>query len=360
MTKRTKRAIKNTVNATVSVLLVIALLLCTAYFVVSDMLGNVEYVDPSSDDYIVSFIPDDPDEPLASGPDTDSDVLASYQPLVSGNIANKVPAVSSKDKVTNILLVGCDSRGLNFRGRTDTMMIITLNETQRRIVVTSIMRDSYVYIPQVDDYNRINASYAFGGESLLMKTIKHNIGISIDRYVTVNFDIFKKFINDIGGLELTIKADEYDCAYEQIFKPAIKRGDKTQEEVEALKNGGTFHANGSEALAYARMRYTTGGDFRRTERQRTVLMKVINKLGELPITDIISLCEKYLGEIRTTLSKNELMGYIVKSPTYLGYEFDLGRIPADGTWKYITVGGRSMIGVDYAQNLKYWNERVYG
>ena len=193
-----------------------------------------------------------------------------------------------------------------------------------------------------------------------MKTIKHNIGISIDKYVTVNFDIFTKFIDDLGGIEITLEADEYEYACQWIFPLRIARGAMTEEDVASYKNGGVIQANGVDALAYARIRYTTGGDFRRTERQRTVLMKVINKLGELPITDIISLCEKYLGEIRTTLSKNELMGYIVNSPSYLGYEFDLGRIPADGTWQYITVGGRSMIGVDYAQNLKYWNERVYG
>ncbi len=360
MTKRTKRAIKNTVNAAISVLLVVALLLCTVYFVVSDMLGNVEYVDPSSDDYIVSFIPEDSDDVVTSEPDTESDVLASYQPLASGNIANKVPAVSSKDKVTNILLVGCDSEGLNFRGRTDSMMIITINETQRKIVVTSIMRDSYAYIPQVDDYNRINAAYAYGGESLLIKTIKHNIGISIDKYVTVNFAIFKNFINDLGGLDIEIDSAEFDHMNEYAFKLELPTGVRTAEEIEEIKQNGRFHANGFEALTYARIRYTAGGDFKRTERQRIVLMKVVEKLGTLPITDIISLCEKYLGEIRTTLTKNELMGYIVKSPTYLAYDFDLGRIPVDGSWQYISVGGRSMIGVDYAKNLKYWNERVYG
>ncbi|MBQ2945329.1 MAG: LCP family protein [Clostridia bacterium] len=360
MTKRTRRRIKGIVNAIVSVLLVLMLVISTAYFVIDDMLGNVEYVDPSSDDYIVSFIPEDPNESLSSEPDTDSDILASYQPIASGNIGNKLPIVSSKDKVTNVLLVGSDSRGLDFRGRTDSMMIITINETRKKIVVTSIMRDVYVYVPQVDTYNRINASYAYGGESLLMKTIKHNLGITIDRYVTVNFGIFTSFIDDIGGLDITLTADEYNYACEWIFPARIARGAMTEEDVKLYKNGGVIHANGVDTLAYSRMRYTSGGDFRRTERQRTVLMKAIEKLATLPINEIISLCEKYIGEIRTTFSKSELMNYIIKSPTYLGFEFDLGRIPVDGSWQYLNVGGRSMIGIDYAANLKYWNKRVYG
>ena len=360
MTKKTKKRIKNVVKILVSLLIVVALFLGTAYLVVADMLKNVEYVDPDDEDFIVSQIPQDPDDVPSDVPDTDSDIIASYETIITGDLAARLPIVKSTDKITNILLVGCDSRGLNFRGRTDTMMVITINETRRKIVITSIMRDSYVLIPTVNDKNRINASYAFGGESLLIKTIKNNIGISIDRYVTVNFAVFREFVDDLGGVDLYLEPGEFGNAYSAFLEHSVKKGRRTAEEVEALKKGGTFHATGAEALSYVRMRHTGSGDFARTERQRKFMKIMIDKFAAMPVTDIIGLLNKYLGEVRTTLSQEELMGYILKLATYLTYDMDMGRIPADGTWQYLNIGGRSMVGVDFAENLKIWNKRVYG
>ncbi len=221
------------------------------------------------------------------------------------------------------------------------------------------MRVMYVHIPYSSS-NRINAAYAFGGESLLIKTIKNNIGISIDRYVTVNFAVFREFVDDLGGVDLYLEPGEFGNAYSAFLEHSVKKGRRTAEEVEALKKGGTFHATGAEALSYVRMRHTGNGDFARTERQRKFMKIMIDKFAAMPVTDIIGLLNKYLGEVRTTLSQDELMGYILKLATYLTYDMDMGRIPADGTWQYLNIGGRSMVGVDFAENLKIWNKRVYG
>lgn len=117
-------------------------------------------------------------------------------------------SLPTKD-VINILLCGEESIG-GGRGRTDSIMIATINQKDNQLKLTSIMRDSYVQIPGFSD-NKINAAYHNGGMKTLIKTIKKNFGIAVDGYVLVNFDSFQKIVDAVGGIDITL--DEQEVKY---------------------------------------------------------------------------------------------------------------------------------------------------
>ncbi len=352
--QKTAKKIVTVVTVVLSVLVLIA---ATLFVTLLVMLGRIGYEDINGSDYIIESIEPDSEESLNSEPDTPSDILESFTPVESGDVS---VGTKPKDKVLNVLLIGCDSRTDDLRGRTDSMIMLTINETRKKILITSIMRDIYCYIPEVDQYNRVNAAYAFGGTSLLVKTIEHNFGIKTDRHVVINFEIFKDFINDIGGLEMKIEANEYNVMMDEVFRWSINEGKRTEEELSYLKNGGTILLDGKEALGYARIRHTAGGDFRRTLRQRKVLMQTFEQFKEYPIRNTFLLLEKYLPRVKTSFTQAELISYIFNFTSYLEYEIETWRIPEDGTWQYINVGGRSMVGVNFEENLRIWNQKVYG
>ena len=111
------------------------------------------------------------------------------------------------ENVMNILLIGYDSRDADSRGRSDTNILVSINQETKEITMTSIMRDCYVSIPGYGN-NRINAAYAFGGGSLLIETIEKNFQISVNNYVAVNFYAFMDIIDLIGGIEIEVSDAE--------------------------------------------------------------------------------------------------------------------------------------------------------
>lgn len=110
--------------------------------------------------------------------------------------------------VVNILLVGSDHGAIKGdHGRSDSIMIATVNFKSKELKLTSLMRDMYVEIPG-HGHNKLNAAYAFGGVELLYKTIAKNFGIKIDNYCVVDFSTFEKVINKVGGIEISLEEKE--------------------------------------------------------------------------------------------------------------------------------------------------------
>ena len=146
-------------------------------------------------------------------------------------------SVSTNKDVINILLCGEESIG-GGRGRTDSIMIATINQKDNQLKLTSIMRDSYVQIPGFSD-NKINAAYHNGGMKTLIKTIKKNFGIAVDGYVLVNFDSFQKIVDAVGGIDITL--DEQEVKY---LNSTNYISDTSNHTLTVGKN----HMNGNQAL----------------------------------------------------------------------------------------------------------------
>lgn len=176
--------------------------------------------------------------------------------------------------VINILLVGSDHGAIKGdHGRSDSIMIATVNFKTKELKLTSLMRDMYVEIPG-HGHNKLNAAYAFGGVELLYQTIAKNFGIKIDKYCVVDFSTFEKVINKVGGVEISL--EEKEAKYLNTTNYISK---KKYRNVKVGKQT----LNGNQALGYARVRYVVSkkygdGDFGRTGRQRAVLQAALNKV----------------------------------------------------------------------------------
>ena len=252
------------------------------------------------------------------------------------------------DDVMNILLLGTDERENNERGRSDSMMILSLNKATKEIIMTSFLRDMYVTIPGKGD-SKLNHSYAYGGADLTIETIEKNFKIKIDNYIQVNFSEFVAVVDAVGGVDIDLTDEEVN------YVNAYVRDRDQQSQV---TGSGKQHLNGEQALAYSRIRYI-GTDFGRTERQRTVLTDVINKASKLSLSELNDFVEVLFPQVTTNLSKTEIASLVLKATTYFKYDVNQYRIPIDDTWQNMTIDHMAVLGVDFKANVNYLAKNIY-
>lgn len=254
---------------------------------------------------------------------------------------------SDKD-VINILLVGSDKRAAwTEKGRSDSTMIATLDLKNKRLKLSSLMRDMYLPIPGYGD-DRFNASYAYGGVKLLYETIATNFGIKLDGYVIVDFTAFKAVIEKLGGVQVELTQDEYEY-----LTTAYKKGSvlKVQPGMNTL--------NGVQALAYSRIRQDAQGDFGRTKRQRTVLQSIFNEAKGMSLNELLDLTDTILPYIATDLTNEEIMSYM-KSVVMLGTtEIDQFRVPLDNSYTQARIRNMAVLQPDMEANKKALNEFIF-
>lgn len=262
------------------------------------------------------------------------------------------------DGVINILLIGNDSRTNGEDGRSDAMILLSINNKTKEMYMTSLLRDMYVEIPGYKG-NRLNAAYAYGGAELLMETIELNFGINVNRYMLVNFEAFANLVDAVGGVELELSSEEveYVNAYLWEYNVLTNRPEGTDYMDTSLS--GMIHLNGPQALAYTRNRYM-GTDFGRTERQRKVLGAIIKKAPKAMLTNSGELINGLLPNLTTNLTKNECYRLGFVGAQALGYEIIQGSIPLEGTYKNATIREMSVLEVDFEANKQYLQEVVYG
>lgn len=263
-----------------------------------------------------------------------------------------------EEGVTNILLIGNDSRENGEDGRSDAMILLSISNKTKKIYMTSLLRDMYVEIPGHKD-NRLNAAYSYGGAELLMETIEKNFDIHISRYVLVNFEAFANLVDAVGGvdLELTGKEVEYVNGYLVEYNILLGRPEGT-DYFDDL-SGGMVHLNGPQALAYCRNRYI-GTDFGRTERQRKVLTEVIHKLPKGVLTNPKGLIDGLMPNLTTNLTQAECYRLSLMAPKILTYDIIQNSIPMEGTYKDATHRKMSVLEVDFEANKKFLQENLYG
>ncbi len=263
-----------------------------------------------------------------------------------------------EEGVTNILLIGNDSRENGEDGRSDAMILLSISNKTKKIYMTSLLRDMYVDIPGHKG-NRLNAAYSYGGAELLMETIEQNFDIHISRYVLVNFEAFANLVDAVGGvdLELTSKEVEYVNGYLVEYNILLGRPEGT-DYFEDL-SGGMVHLNGPRALAYCRNRYI-GTDFGRTERQRKVLTEVIHKLPKGMLTNPKELIDGLMPNLTTNLTQAECYQLSLMAPKILTYDIIQNSIPIEDTYKDATIRQMAVLEVDFDANKKFLRENLYG
>lgn len=312
------------------ILTVLALMVIGAYAFLQAQLGKINRVTAGETEFTTEDFDTDTDEP-----DTITDV--------DWGSAN---GIETQEGVTNILLVGQDTRVSGQRARSDSMIIFTIDNNNKRMGMTSIMRDLYVQIPDYNgksySNNKINAAYAFGGFELLDATIEANFGVHIDYNVEVDFDGFKDVIDTIGGID--IRLNEAEVAYlSGNSKYSGKGGGNGFSGLQVGMN----HLDGAEALAYARIRYvktdTSHDDFGRTERQRTVIQTVFQKMKNEPWTDLLAVYDSVAKDLTTDMTNDEILSLALTAYNMSAASIEEYRVPEDGSYSGEAINRMSVL-----------------
>lgn len=272
---------------------------------------------------------------------------------------NHVAGALQESYVTSVLLIGTDGRDVNDRGRSDTMILLSINKKSKEISLTSFMRDSYVDIPGYG-WEKLNSSYSYGGPDLLMDTIEKNFSVRVDDYISVNFNSFAAIIDAVGGIEIDV-SDAEAQEINTILMAEVNELMGDAVDADLLGSGGKLQLNGKQALSYARIRHIGNADFERTERQRTVLTQVAGKLKSMNPSMISKITSNAVPQITTNMSTSDLYFLSLRLPFVIGYDIEQIRVPAEGTYGNVTTpNGGAALEVDFNTNYDIVKEEVFG
>ena len=264
-----------------------------------------------------------------------------------------------EDGVYNILLVGVEAIGNSSvaSGRTDSIMIATINTKQKTLGLTSIMRDSYVTIPGYYD-TKINAAFGHGGIELLYETIAYNYNLRLDGSAIVSFKTFQKIIDELGGIDIEITPAE--AQYLNTTNYVSKKSNRT------LKPG-MNHMNGNQALGYARVRYraTLDGsvdDFGRTSRHRRVMGAIFKEVKKSNPITLVKLLDTVFSQVQTDIKKSNASSYLaeVMELSLDGVPLDNLRLPIDGSYQGAKINRQAVVTFDAAANKEALANFVFG
>lgn len=250
-----------------------------------------------------------------------------------------------KDKsVFNILLIGTDERSKDFstNARADSMMIMSLDNNHKVIRLVSLERGMLVKIPGRKN-DILTHTFRYGGPNLLLQTVRTHFNLDVDNYIRVNFAMFQKLVDEVGGVDIVLTKKEADGLNHWPNNNTGKLERKVHE--------GINHFNGYEALQYSRLRWIDS-DFQRIERQRKVLIAIKENMKDLSINDLRDVSEDCLPYIQTNLSAFEIAGLLMNLPGYMDNDIEQMTIPKKGTYK--TLGH-----VDFKRNSAILNEFLY-
>ena len=242
--------------------------------------------------------------------------------------------IPADKNIKNIALFGIDSAD-GEAGRSDSIMIVTIDKTHNKLKVTSIVRDSYVEIPGRQGKDKINHAYAFGGPELAIRTLNKNFNLNIEDFASVNFSSLPKLIDAIGGIELNITTDE--LKYINSYIDGVNRTNSTNSP--HITAAGKQKVDGTQALAYSRIRYTEGGDFERSHRHRTVLEALFTKFKGLSVASYPSVLNDLLPLVDTNLGTSEILSLAMDVNSLSSSKLIQERFPKDAMGKGEMIGG---------------------
>lgn len=289
---------------------------------------------------------DKADEIIQAAKDNDKvkNELQQNDKLIEENAHND--EIWYSDDVMNILLMGIDQGGKNYPyGRSDAMIIVSINKVTKKIKLISVSRTAYVAI---DGYpnTRLNHAHGYGGAQLAIKTIEDNYKIRIDNYISTTFDAFKELIDAVGGVVINLTKKEATA-----LKSKLK-----QNGYEYI-GAGAYNLNGPMALEYVRLR-KIDTDRERTQRQRNVLTALANKAKSMNIFQMNLMLNKVLPLITTDLSKTEIVSQLVNVPTYLSSDFEQYVLPHKSS-KLTLIDNFEVVLIDWKDEVKYTHKLIY-
>ena len=242
------------------------------------------------------------------------------------------------DTIINIALFGVDADE-NGVGRSDSIMIATIDTVHKKLKLTSVMRDSYVDIEGYG-YDKINHAYAFGGPELAINTLNRNFDLNIKDFVSVNFSTLPRIIDRLGGVEIEITDEEVS-------------------HIDGIYSAGLYTLTGSQALQYSRIRYASGGDYKRTERQRNVLNSVFEKILQINVTTYPSLLNEILPMVETSLKASDILDLGNEVLKMGKSTLEQERFPRDGYCQGEMINGIYYLTFDKATTVNQMHDYIF-
>ena len=253
------------------------------------------------------------------------------------------PARAEESVPFTVLLIGVDTSGR--AGRSDVMMLASVDPQAGRIRLASFLRDLYVSIPG-HGRDRLNAAYFYGGEALLLRTLEENFGVSVDHTVTAHFPTLVTAVDLLGGVEADITEAER-VQLNKILEDYNRQVGLAADDG-LLETAGEHLLNGRQALSYCRIR-KIDSDFQRTGRQQRIIESAAEKLMQMKLFDLLKLAVTLLDEVETDLTLADLAAL---APLLGCDTLDIqgAHVPFDGTYADETVGGMMVLTPDLAAN----------
>lgn len=276
----------------------------------------------------------------------------------AGAEAENAKADLVDDDIINILLVGVDNDnlpGINALGNADGQIIMSINPQKEQISLVSIMRDTYIQIP--NSYStKITLVYHDQGLETLIDTIEYNFDIDIDNYVMINYLGLMNVIDAIGGVELEVNELEIWGMSGKIKNLNTLTKEPLDTDMLYPSDAGVINLNGKQIAAYLRIRNTGDYDYGRTARARKVLIAIKDKIKDLNIFELNKLADVAAENITTDISSKQMLKLLANSVKYIKYDIYSGRIPVDGS----NTGDGSYVYIDYDINREYLHNMING
>lgn len=217
----------------------------------------------------------------------------------------------------NIALLGIDSRADDYGtgNRSDCIIIASINEKTKEVKLLSVYRDTYVYVTENGNkkLDKITHAYSYGGAQNTLKSLNEALDLNITEYVTVNFDAVIAAVNALNGVEIDITSEELKYINDYIDATSQSSGIKSSH----LLKAGRQTVDGVQAVAYSRIRYTAGGDYKRTERMRTVVTAMAKKAKTLSIGQLNKLADEILPRVSKNIENNDIIALM---PSALSFD----------------------------------------
>ncbi len=263
--------------------------------------------------------------------------------------------VQTMSGYTNVALFGLDTRipgQLGKGNRSDTIIIASINNDTKEVRLVSVYRDTYLDLTN-GKYNKCNGAYSAGGPEQAMTMLNKNLDLDIQYYMSVDFAALTETIDLLGGIYIDVDEVEIDHLNNYTIETSKVTGVATQK----LTQAGRQLLDGVQATSYCRIRYTAGDDFKRTERQREVIMEIVSKAKEADIAKINEIINAVFSKIATNYTNEQL---IQMAPEMIGYDIvDTQGFPFDKVAASIKGKGSCVVPVNLAENVKQLHEYLF-
>ncbi|WP_346917146.1 LCP family protein [Clostridium sp.] len=273
---------------------------------------------------------------------------------IKKDVAEKIQTSEIKD-IVNIAILGVDEAE-NDVGRSDALMIATFDPVHKKLKITSIMRDTYVDIPE-NGKDKINHAFAYGGHQLSIKTLNQNFGLNIKDYVKINFKELEGLVDAIGGIDMELSDKEIIEVNDYIVRVSKALNLPTNRLVKS--ESGKVHLDGFQTLGYCRIRSTDNGDFDRTERHRKIMTEMFNKISNAGTAELASMATKLLPYVETSLSNKEIINLAANVLNLGTKNIEQERFPRDDYAKNSNINGLFYLCYDEAYTEEQIHEYIF-